>query len=89
MDIRLREGGAKRRLNGTSKGTDRRTNTQTDRRTFRLIENIGPEGRRFENLVVYIKLLDFVDFTVQAAKSGIGPIASRIFNLTQSIGKKK
>ena len=37
----------------------------------------------------YIKLLDFVDFAVQAAKSGIGPFASQILNLTQSIDKKK
>ena len=46
------EGGAKRRLNGTSKvntQTYRQTDTQTNIRTFRLIESIGPEGRRFEN----------------------------------------
>ena len=52
LDIRLREVGAKRPLNGTSK-VDRQTNRQTDgqthRRTFRLIESIGPEGRCFEN----------------------------------------
>ena len=48
LDIRLREVGAKRRLNGTSK-VNRRTNGQTDGRTFRLIESIGPEGRCFEN----------------------------------------
>ena len=56
FDIRRREGGAKRPLNGTSK-VNRRTNTRTDRqtdrrtdgRTFRLIESIGPEGRCFEN----------------------------------------
>ena len=47
-DIRLREVGAKRLLNGTSK-VNRRTNTPTDRRTNRLIESIGPEGRCFEN----------------------------------------
>ena len=29
--------------------TDRQTNKQTDIRTFRLIESIGPEGRCFEN----------------------------------------
>ena len=40
--------GAKRRLNGTSK-VNRRTHTQTDTRTNRLIESIGPEGRCFEN----------------------------------------
>ena len=39
--IRLREVGAKRRLNGTSK-VNRRTDTQTD--------SIGPEGRCFENM---------------------------------------
>ena len=56
MDIQLQEGGAKRRLNGTSKKNrrtdgqrDRRTHTRTDGRTFRLIESIGPEGRCFEN----------------------------------------
>ena len=37
---------------------------------------------------LYIKLLDFLDFAVQAAKSRIGPFASRILNLTQSIDKK-
>ena len=53
FDIRLREVGAKRPLNGTSKvkrHTNRHTNRQTDRRTFRLIESIGPEGRCFENV---------------------------------------
>ena len=40
--------GAKRRLNGTSK-VNTRTSRHTDRRTFWLIENIGPEGRCFEN----------------------------------------
>ena len=29
--------------------TNGRTDRQTDRRTFRLIESIGPEGRCFEN----------------------------------------
>ena len=29
-----------------------------------------------------------MDFAVQAAKSGIGPFASQILNLTQSIDKK-
>ena len=38
--------------------------------------------------MLYIKLLDFMDFAVEAAKSGIGPFASRILNLTQSIDKK-
>ena len=53
LDIRLREVGAKRPLNGTSKvnrRTDRRTNRQTDGRTNRLIESIGPKGRCFENI---------------------------------------
>ena len=52
LDIRLREVGAKRPLNGTSKvnrQTDKQTDTQTDIWTFRLIESIGPEGRCFEN----------------------------------------
>ena len=51
-DIQIREVGAKRPLNGTSKvnrQTDRQTNRQTHRRTFRLIESIGPESRCFEN----------------------------------------
>ena len=46
LDIRLREVGAKRPLNGTSKvnrQTDTRTDGHTDRRTFRLIESIGPD----------------------------------------------
>ena len=30
-----------------------------------------------------IKLLDFVDFAVQAANSRIGPFVGRVFNLTQ------
>ena len=50
MDIRLRELGAKRPLNGTSK-VNRQTDKQTHTRTFRLIESIGPEGRCFENIV--------------------------------------
>ena len=52
LDIRLREVGAKRPLNGTSRSeqTNRQTDhRQTDGRTFRLIESIGPEGRCFEN----------------------------------------
>ena len=48
LDIQIREGGAKRPLNGTSK-VNRRTDRHTDGRTFRLIESIGPEGRCFEN----------------------------------------
>ena len=48
LDIRLREVGAKRRLNGTSK-KNTHMDGQTDRRTFRLIESIGPDGRCFEN----------------------------------------
>ena len=54
FDIRLQEVGAKRRLNGTSKvnrHTNKQTYGQTDRRTFRLIESIGPEGRCFENFL--------------------------------------
>ena len=58
LDIRLREVGAKRPLNGTSKvngqtnrQTDRQTDRHTDRRTFWLIESIGPEGRCFENSI--------------------------------------
>ena len=43
LDIRLWEVGAKRRLTGTSK-----VNRHTHRRTFQLIESIGPEGRCFE-----------------------------------------
>ena len=46
LDIRLREVGAKRRLNGTSKVNGQ---TDTHRWTFRLIESIGPESRCFEN----------------------------------------
>ena len=48
LDIRLREVGAKRPLNGTSK-VNTQTNKQTDIWTFRLIESIGPEGPCFEN----------------------------------------
>ena len=48
LDIRLQEVGAKRHLNGTSK-VNGQTDTHTDRRTNRLIESIGPEGRCFEN----------------------------------------
>ena len=47
LDIQLREVGAKKTLNGTSKGNTR-TDKQTDGRTNRLIESIGPEGRCFE-----------------------------------------
>ena len=52
LDIRLREVGAKRRLNGTSKvktQKDGQTDTLTRRGTFQLIESIGPEGQYFEN----------------------------------------
>ena len=48
-DIQLREVGAKRRLNGTSK-MNTQTHGQTHRRSFRLIESIGPEGQCFENI---------------------------------------
>ena len=48
LDIRLREVGAKRQLNGTSK-VNTQTDTRTDGRIFWLIESIGPEGRCFEN----------------------------------------
>ena len=53
LDIRLREVGAKRRLNGTSKvnrHTDTQTHRQTHRRTFWLIESIRPEGQCFWNV---------------------------------------
>ena len=40
--------GAKKRLNGTSK-VNRQTHRRTDKRTFRLIESIGPEGQCFGN----------------------------------------
>ena len=48
LDIQLREVGAKIPLNGTSK-VNRQTDKQTHRRSFRLLESIGPEGRCFEN----------------------------------------
>ena len=50
LHIRLREVGAKRPLNSTSK-VNGQTDTHTDRRTFQLIESIGPEGQCFENYV--------------------------------------
>ena len=43
--------GGKKSLSGTSKvntQTDKHIDGQTDRRTFRLIESIGPEGRCFK-----------------------------------------
>ena len=49
LDIRLWKVGAQRRLNGTSK-VNTRTDGHTDRRTFQLIESIGPEGQCFEKL---------------------------------------
>ena len=68
LDIQFREVGAKRPLNGTSKvnrQTHRQTNTQTDRRTFRLIESIGPEGRCFENLIcAFVTLSSFQNVPV-------------------------
>ena len=48
LDIGPWEVEAKRRLNGTSK-MNTWTDKQTDKRTFRLIESIGPEGQCFEN----------------------------------------
>ena len=50
MDIRLRKVGRKRRLNCSSK-VNTWTNRWTNRRTFWLIESIGPEGRCFKNLL--------------------------------------
>ena len=47
FDIRFRNVGAKRPLNGTSK-VNRQTDRRTDRRIFWLIESIGPEGICFE-----------------------------------------
>ena len=64
LDIRLQKVGAKRPLNGTSK-VNRHTNIQTDRRTFRLIESIGPEGRCFENcLKVWVREVNFSSSTL-------------------------
>ena len=54
FEIRLREVGAKRPLNGTSK-VNRQTNRQTHRRTFWLIKSIGPEGQCFEKNVTKLK----------------------------------
>ena len=48
FDIQFREVGSKRPLNRYLKSEQ--TNGQTDRRTNRLIESIGPEGQCFENL---------------------------------------
>ena len=56
LDIQLREVGAKRRLNGTSKvngQTDGQIDGHTDRQTFRLIESISPEGRCLENMTAH------------------------------------
>ena len=44
----------KKSLTGTSK-VNTQTDRQTDRRTFRLIESIGPEGRCFENDQIHDK----------------------------------
>ena len=50
LNIRLREVGAKRPLNSTSRSEH--THRQTHGRTNRLIESIGPEARCFENTFV-------------------------------------
>ena len=47
LDIQLREMGAKRRFNVTSK-VNTRTDGHTHTQTFRLIKSIGPEGRCFD-----------------------------------------
>ena len=47
LDIRLREVGAKRPLNGTSK-VNRQTHGQTDKHTD---GHFDPEGRCFENML--------------------------------------
>ena len=60
LDIRLREVGAKRPLNGTSK-VNRQTDGQTDRRTFRLIESIGPGGRCFEKSKPFCSMYCLLD----------------------------
>ena len=38
--------------------------------------------------LAYMKLLDFADFAVHSAKSGIGPFARGFWNLNQSIEQK-
>ena len=57
LDIRLREVGAKRAFNGTSK-VNRQTDRQTQIWTFRLIESISPEGRCFEKENSNLYLID-------------------------------
>ena len=51
LDIQLQEGGGKNTFKRylKSEHTNRRTPRRKRRRTFRLIESIGPEGRCFEN----------------------------------------
>ena len=81
LDIWLREVGAERPLNGTSKVnrhtdglTDTQTDRRTDRRTFWLIESIGPEGRCFENYLGSISRCDI-------GSQGVIPSWSRISSL--------
>ena len=50
LDMRLREVGAKSRLNGTSK-VNTQTNTHTNILTNRLIESIGSEGQMMWTLI--------------------------------------
>ena len=71
LDIRLWEVGAIRRLNGTSK-VNRQTHRPTDRRTFQLIESIGPEGRCFENILLKPTHLNYPTWFVTAIKLSQG-----------------
>ena len=57
--------GAKRRLNSTSKSEQ--TDTQTDGRTNRLIESIGPEGQCFEKKHTFQETIKIIQYVCASA----------------------
>ena len=73
LDIRLREGGAKRPLNGTSKvttHTDRRTDGQTDISTYRKHRPRGPMLWKEDNItmVSYFHIIHLYKQTMNQTK---------------------
>ena len=54
-----------------SEQTDGRTHGDTDRRTFRLIESIGPEGRCFENAT---NLIEISSLSLHQVQESPGPV---------------
>ena len=77
LDIRFRELGAKRPLNGTSKvntRTDGRTDRHTHRRTFRLIENAlkvvnGAFSHKIDYITIFKEIINWWSFIGKGLRS--------------------